>query len=709
MRYIYLFIFWLLTVTAFGQLSCTICPQQPSCGNAVTCVPNYVPRPQQDCVNALPLCDTINGPFQTSYCGMGDITCEINAVNSCLRSGEKNSVWYKFTARTGGFVNFSIIPVTLSDDYDWAVYRLPSGVNDTISCGLIFNFPFLEVSCNYSGTPGPTGPNGQGGAQNNPVLPVNAGDFFVLNISNFEQNALTGYTIDFTGSTAAIVLPSDPYQLDTITQIPTCGNSSLSFRFNREIMCDSVKKNNFSIINLDDPTFVVQIDTVTAVNCRGQFSKEFNIPFRPIKPGRYSLMQIIPVRDICSFQTSLDTIDFEIPPFVTVKAESPHGCAGSVINLEAVMDSNTSRYNPAGSASFRWKIFNYRTNVWEPLFNPNQDSIQRAGFDSVLVFNARNYGNVIYRMKIMALINLTNGCLDSNVLDMQINPPPAVSVTPTVYACEGDEIFMAVTRPMPPGFKYSWRATGTTSNRRSNDREFRYRADVLIPREFYELTVTDTATSSLSQCRTFLPRGVEVNIARFSEAKFRYEILSTRQNSFPVTIGFINMTRLVPYNETNMVYIWDFGDGSKDTTYNINDTAYHTFTKVPTSGEPFFDAEVTLYSFDTTGLEIFNSPRPYSPKCYSFTKNNIRIFVQRIPNVLTKGSQDSFNDSWLVHGISDNNELRVYNRWGTAVLVKPDFNGNSTVLNGLDPGTYFYHIYDRVNKETKTGWVEILD
>lgn len=694
---------------AYGQFNCTNCPTLPNCNTNLICVPNYVIRPQQDCVNALPLCDTINGPYQTSYCGMGNMQCEINATTSCLRSGEKNSVWYKFNARTSGIINFSIIPVTLSDDYDWSLFRLPSGVNDTISCGLIFNFPMLEVSCNYSGVPGITGPNGQAGAQNNPTVSVNTGDFFVLNISNFEDNALTGYTIDFTGSTAAIVLPNDPFQLDTVTQIPTCGNSSVTVRFNRPIFCDSAKARNFKIVNLDDPLFPVTIDTVLPLNCVGQLSREFKIPFQPIKPGSYSLMQVFPVIDMCSFQTNLDTIDFEIPPFVQIKTESPHGCAGTNIELRAVMDSNTAHYNPAGSASFRWKIWNPKTLVWDPLVNPLQDSIRRGAYDSIMIFRARDYGQISYRLKIMALVNLRNGCLDSTILDMKINPNPIVEVTPTVYACEGDEIFMAVTRPLPPGYIYDWRVTGNTSNKKSKLREYSYKADTLIPREIFALTVTDTITSDSSRCKTFLPKGVTVNIARYSEARFRYEILSTRQNSYPLKVGFINMTRLVPYNETDMVYIWDFGDGKRDTTYNINDTAYHTYIDPPVQGIPFKEVEVKLYSFDTAGLFIFNSARPFSPKCYSVSAQTIKINTPFIPNVLTRGIKDGFNDGWIVNGISDDNDLKIYNRWGALVLSNNSFKGNPNTLDNLPSGSYYYYIYDKVNKETKTGWVEILD
>lgn len=153
------------------------------------------PLPEQDCINAIvieqPLYIQLN-PFS----GSGNIPNEINSSFSCLSSGEKNDVWYRFDVHTGGLFCFSLIPFDLTDDYDWAVFNLTNS-----SCNNIFSDSALEVSCNYSPTPGITGANDSSGSQNSSCIPVNAGETYVINISLFVPSP-NGYTIDFSATTA---------------------------------------------------------------------------------------------------------------------------------------------------------------------------------------------------------------------------------------------------------------------------------------------------------------------------------------------------------------------------------------------------------------------------------------------------------------------------------------------------------------------------
>ena len=107
-----------------------------------------------DCLGAVPICTNFYA-CATQANGQGALPNEINAANSCLLSGERNGCWYTFTVQTSGNLNFTITPIN-NDDYDWALYNLSNA-----TCSQIFSNPALEVSCNYSGTPGPTGPNGQ--------------------------------------------------------------------------------------------------------------------------------------------------------------------------------------------------------------------------------------------------------------------------------------------------------------------------------------------------------------------------------------------------------------------------------------------------------------------------------------------------------------------------------------------------------------------
>lgn len=144
----------------------------------------------QDCLGAIPVIYNIYHQ-PNSFVGTGNYTNEINATNSCLKSGEKNDVWYKIVVQTSGNLDFSITPNSLTDDYDFALYDITQ-----FPCDSIFTNTALELSCNYSGWPGVTGANGLAGAQNNPTVPLLAGRTYVLNVSNFSSTQY-GYTLDF--------------------------------------------------------------------------------------------------------------------------------------------------------------------------------------------------------------------------------------------------------------------------------------------------------------------------------------------------------------------------------------------------------------------------------------------------------------------------------------------------------------------------------
>ncbi|MEO0404879.1 MAG: hypothetical protein AAF193_08410, partial [Bacteroidota bacterium] len=154
----------------------------------------------QDCDGAIAVCQDIY--FQAnSFSGEGNYPNEINGFNSCLATGELNSVWYTFTVQQSGDLCFTIFPNSNLDDYDWAVFDLTNA-----NCNDIFTGGNLEVSCNYDplgGLSPATGPNGSTGIGFEPCIPVVVGETYMVNISNFSSSQF-GYTLDFTASTAVI-------------------------------------------------------------------------------------------------------------------------------------------------------------------------------------------------------------------------------------------------------------------------------------------------------------------------------------------------------------------------------------------------------------------------------------------------------------------------------------------------------------------------
>jgi len=173
----------------------------------------------QDCAGAIAVCQ--NNYFQpNSFVGTGVVPNEINGATSCLKMGERNDVWYTFTIQTGGQLCFSITPNNLmpgsppsGDDYDWALYDLTNA-----SCAAIASQPQLEVSCNYSGVSAVTGANGLPGATNQPCVAVNAGETYVLNVSNFSSTQF-GYALAFTGSAVLFSQATASY---TLTKTDFC-------------------------------------------------------------------------------------------------------------------------------------------------------------------------------------------------------------------------------------------------------------------------------------------------------------------------------------------------------------------------------------------------------------------------------------------------------------------------------------------------------
>ncbi|MDQ3142152.1 MAG: gliding motility-associated C-terminal domain-containing protein [Bacteroidota bacterium] len=105
-------------------------------GTFQLCLNNYNPpfEPGQDCVNSVVLCD--KSPFVISTLkGPGRDPNE--ADNSCLGenitvTSEQQSTWYTWTAANDGTLTFTITPLNISDDIDYALYELPSG---TRNCG----------------------------------------------------------------------------------------------------------------------------------------------------------------------------------------------------------------------------------------------------------------------------------------------------------------------------------------------------------------------------------------------------------------------------------------------------------------------------------------------------------------------------------------------------------------------------------------------
>ena len=384
--------------------------------NAQTLPPN---QPEQDCVNAIPVCQGTY--FQpNSYTGPGLIPNEIDPIPSCLNGGEVNDVWYIFTVQTAGMLAFSITPVNISDDYDWAVYDLTNH-----SCSDIFGTPSLEVSCNWSGVSGITGPNGLGGAQNNPMIPVTAGQTFVVNVSNWSGTG-TGYTLDFTLSSATI-FDNIPPEVDVVSS-DCSGNVSMTFTEN--IVCSTVDLTDFTVTDLAGNPYT--INSVTGVNCAagGTFEDEFMLNTSPpFVSGDYIISLVDDVEDNCGNIGiyGSDTITIVLPN-INVVASSDTICDGQ-------------------SATISTPVQPGYTYIWSPGSLPGNSINVSPSTTTTYTVSATD----------------ASGCVFTGSTTLEVIPTPISAFTATPnQVCPDDLVDVFFTGSSLPAATFSWDFDGGT-------------------------------------------------------------------------------------------------------------------------------------------------------------------------------------------------------------------------------------------------------
>lgn len=291
----------------------------------------------QDCMGAIPVCQNVYQQ-QNSFSGTGNYPNEIPAFGgcpgNCLIAGEKNDVWYIFTVQQSGNLSFLITPNNSSDDYDWAVYNLTNA-----SCSDIYNnINTLQVSCNFSADEGSTGPNGQtnqtcgdaSSSRYNAVIPVQAGQTYVINISNFSSTQF-GYTLDFSASTA-VIFDNVPPSINSLATNPTCGTTTITFNFSENVLCNTVSTADFTLLGPGGP---YTITNVNGFGCSvgGNQEKTYTITFNPplTQTGNYQLC-LNPasvagsVTDLCGNVAPQGCLNFSITAISLTLTTTPSNC-----------------------------------------------------------------------------------------------------------------------------------------------------------------------------------------------------------------------------------------------------------------------------------------------------------------------------------------------------------------------------------------------
>lgn len=365
----------------------------------------------QDCLAAIPICQNVYSTT-VSYSGEGNYPNEINNGSSCLGSGELNDVWYTFTVQQSGNLNFLITPNNSADDYDWAVYNLTNN-----NCSDIYTNPGIEVSCNFSGTSGTTGPNGgsalnsqnAAGTPYNQVVPVTVGQTYVVNVSNFSQTQ-NGYTIDFSASTA-VIFDQIPPQILSVNN-PGCGGNTLTVTFSENILCNTVQNGDFTFTGPGGPYTVTNI-TSAACAAGAQYDNTFTFTISPAigGAGTYSANLVGPVTDLCGniciFPASLP---FNVGSFTYTTSSIPATCTSS---------NGSATVNVTGAGPF--------TYTWSP-------NVSSSG-------TANNLAAGVYTVTIT---DQSNGCTSTDTIHVNSNVNLQVVTSGDDTICPGTQTTLSV-------------------------------------------------------------------------------------------------------------------------------------------------------------------------------------------------------------------------------------------------------------------------
>ncbi len=322
----------------------------------------------QDCLGAIPVCEPVYYTTN-SYTGHGNVYPEIHNTGVCplCMDGEKNDVFYTITVQTAGILRFTLTPNNPSNDYDWSLFNMTNA-----DCDQIYTQATqLQVSCNSYGVlvgqNGPTGINtalgnqlncnGPGNANGPPFnkdLPVLAGETYVLNISNWSSSNQSGYTLDFSASTATI-FDNVPPVIDSIQQeIPCSGTTELYVRFSENVLCDDVFQHPEKF-TLTGPAGAISITDVGSAGCAtgANQSPGYTLYVSPeLEAGSYTLSIAGDINDLCG-----NLAVYQGYPFTLTGINAPWAGAGNDTTVAngAVVTLHGSAGGGTGPYTWHWE------------------------------------------------------------------------------------------------------------------------------------------------------------------------------------------------------------------------------------------------------------------------------------------------------------------------------------------------------------------
>jgi len=310
-------------------------------------------RSEQDACHALEIC---GNKFTTLYSYQGNGLVWDLSNSPCATqtgfppgAGEDNAVWLKLKIVSSGSIVFKVTPVTHTDDYDWAVLNITNkscsnlSSSDVVRCNYNNNYDsaiyYGITGLDYISTSTGTGAGVSGGHFLKKIDAV-AGQVYLVMINNFGtggNNLGSGFTIDFTGSTA-VFNNNTPPKFQSVSNICFSGNK-VTLDISKDILCSSIAPNG-SDFQLSTGGTVVAAAGQNCSNVNQGYANRIDIGFNQnLTPGTYYLKakkgtDNNTLIDLCNNALLLpDSIKFIVfPDNRTTIAVDTEGCGAVVFN-----------------------------------------------------------------------------------------------------------------------------------------------------------------------------------------------------------------------------------------------------------------------------------------------------------------------------------------------------------------------------------------
>ncbi len=373
-------------------------------------------QPEQDACHALRLC---GNRFYTPY-SYQKIGQKSDLPGTPCSSGEANSVWIRVEVKIAGSIVFTLDPVNTLDDYDFAVVDVTGKHCDSIRSSDVVRCNFnnnLSSGGNYEGpiiglnTVSTLSfvPAGTSGSNFLKQIDAAAGDIYLIMINNFGAGGgpSSGFTIDFTGTTAIFVTDGPP-GYDTVEF--ACGTAdTLHVYMDAHVQCSSIAADG-SDFQLFPP--LANIKSAYGINCGSSNGYTDYIILtldQPLAAGAYSLRPKTgtdgnTLLSLCMEEQLLsDRMSFDVvKPALSLPEDNITTCMNNPVHLKAEVSGVSGGYN------IQWSPPTYLDNsvIPDPVCVPGGDIVYDITLSSAVKPECRVMGTVrVNVLKGFALLN----------------------------------------------------------------------------------------------------------------------------------------------------------------------------------------------------------------------------------------------------------------------------------------------------------------